>query len=439
MLRLGICSVGSELVSGEIADGNAVWLAQRAGEAGWTVSRIIAVGDDRDEIVATIGWLRERSDLVVVGGGLGPTSDDLTRDAVADAAGVALERRADLVAHLEAVYERLARPMPVDALRQADVPVGATVHDPKGTAAGFSLTVADGRGAEVVHVLPGVPWEYRDLAERVVLPDLTRRAGGAATVLRTVHVAGLGESGVGERLRPVSDALEAARSRPDDVAHGVELSFLATADEVLVRVKSSGADPTDARTRGAAVLDRVIDLLGDAVTSVDERRLEDEVARALVARGLTVATAETFTAGRIAAQLATPAGSSAWLRGGVVAHAPALLVDLLGVDAAALAAAGPAGVDRDLVARLAVEARARAGADVGVAAVGVLEDAEADEARPVGTAMWAVAVGGTVTVEDRFIPAADRDILQARAAAFAIEALRRALVADASAGGAVTP
>jgi nicotinamide-nucleotide amidase len=440
-VRVTICSVGAELLTGHIVDTNAAWLAARVIESGATMASMMIVDDDHTQIVESLRWLADRADVLVVGGGLGPTADDLTRDAVAAFAGVGLERRAALTAHLDAVYERLDREMPTDALRQADIPATAEVHAPKGTAAGFSLDVAHDDRVVRVHVLPGVPWEYKDLADRVVLPDLVARSGGRARITRTVHVAGMGESAIGAALRDLSDRLAGARNVPDDPDHGIELSYLANSDEVLVRVSATGDSPHHARDRAAPFVDLAVARLGEAVTSIDERRLEQEVVQLLESLGATVATAEGFTAGRVGTAISSVPGAAAVLRGGIVAYAPELLGWLLAVDPPVTSAAD--AVTPAVVEQMARAARDHCGADYAVATAGIVEEADATEERPVGTAVWAVALpDGTVHVEEHFIPAGNRDIIQARGGAFALESLRRQLAVARAAGGAsglVTP
>lgn len=436
-MKVGICSVGAELVSGEVADTNAAWLAHRVHDLGLDIGALIVVGDDQRELVDALTWLAARSDVLVIGGGLGPTADDLTRYAVGEFCGAELFRRQELVDHLHAVYDRLDRSMPGDALRQADVPDGADVHEPKGTAAGFSVDTTRGGRALRLHVLPGVPWEYRDLAERVVLPDLVARSGGLARVTRVVHVAGLGESGVGERLRHVSDRLAAARDRPDDPDHGIELGYLATAGEVLVKVVATGPSMPAARARATAIVEEASGLLGDAVTSIDEQRLEDELARLLLAAGLRVAAVEGFTAGRVAAALSSVRGSERYLAGGIVAYTTAALVENAGVDASTIAEHGE--VSEPVAEAMARYARQNFGADIGLATVGVADDQRGaaqdpggDDGPPAGTVIWAIALpDGRVVVEARYVPAADRDTIQVRGGAFALEALRRHLVGGA--------
>lgn len=404
--RVAVCSVGDELLSGAVVDTNAAWLLARVVEAGGQPAEVAIVGDAHDHIVAVLRRLLARADVVVVGGGLGPTPDDLTRDAVAALAEVDLARRPELVAHLDGVYERLERDMPEAALRQADVPVGARVHAPRGSAAGFSVDVeVEGRAA-VLHVLPGVPWEYRELAERVVLPDVVARSGGRAHVVRAIHVAGLGESGVGEVLAPLTDA-----SPPD-----VRIAFQADDGEVLVRVTGTGDTPSAARERAAEVVVAATELLGDAVTSVDDQRLEDEVARLLARADADVATVEVGTGGRLAAAVTTAPGTTGRLRSGVA-------VPDLDAAAGALGLSGTVGASE-----LAVAARDRTGATWGVA---LLVTADPGRDAAVGDTRWAiVGPDGSVRTAERFVPAADRDVVRTRSAAFVMEALRRQLVAS---------
>ncbi|MPZ87021.1 MAG: CinA family nicotinamide mononucleotide deamidase-related protein [Nitriliruptorales bacterium] len=425
-MRVGICSVGAELVSGEVADTNAAWLARRVLESGGRVVAELLVGDDRDAIAEALQWLARRADVLVVGGGLGPTADDLTRYAVADFAGVKLGRRRALVEHLEDVYSRLGLAMPPSNLCQADVPVGAQVYDPPGTAAGFALDVAAAGRDVRVHVIPGVPWEYRTMAERDVLPDLLGRSGGVARVTRTLRVVGVGESSVGEQLRELSDRLVRAAGDPEDPAHGIDLGFLAGSDEILVRVTVAGPTPAAARDRAAPVVAEIADRLGVSVVSVDEQKLEDEVARLLRAASLTVVTAEGCTAGRIAARLAGVDGATDYFRGGVVAYAPDTLPQMLALSPEVLSRHGR--VSAEAAEAMATTARQLYGTDIAVAATGV-EGPRRPEGDPeVGTVWWAVALpDGTVHTHERFIPG-DREIVQARTAAFALGSLREHLL-----------
>lgn len=417
-VRVGVCSVGAELLSGQIVDSNSPWLFERVEETGASVAVAAVVDDDRDAIVETLRWVAAQVDVIVVSGGLGPTSDDLTRYAVADFAGVDVERREPLVQHLEERYRRVGRTMTEDALRQADIPAGAVHHDPLGTAAGFSMTVAPGEGGDGVrlHVLPGVPWEFKGGVEAVVVPELTDMAGGVAKVTRTAHVAGMGESAIAATLRPVTDRLAAARTDASDVASGIGIAFLARSDEVLVKVSATGPSPHEARERASGVFDECLRLLGELVSSIDDRRVEDEVVDLLVELDRSVAVVEGGTAGRVATALSARDEGMRRLAGGrIVPDGPGRL------EHAALAADAERlreRLDRD-------------GAEVDYVVVTSAVRAQGDEAPP--TASWLVSgPDGTVTHERQALSGRDTDVLLARGAAFALEGLRRALLRERS-------
>lgn len=425
-MRVAICSVGSELVSGEVADTNAAWLAQRVHECGCRVVAHLVTGDDRAGIVDMLAFLAKRADAIVIGGGLGPTSDDVTRHAVAYFAGLDLERRPELVEALERSYLRLGRPITPSVLTQADIPVAGRVYPALGTAAGFALDVARSDRRTTVHVLPGVPWEYRGMAEHDVLPDLVTRSGGRARVVRTLHIAGMGESSVGAALEHIGDRLAAANARPDDPEYDIELSFLADPEDVRVRVSAVGPDPVNARRRAEPVVDEVAGILGDAVTSIDDRRIEDEVVRLLAVKGLSVSTAEALTGGRVATLLGTPVAGAAHLRGGLVVGTSSAWADLLGPATGAIDQSGVAS--RALVEAMAEAARRRFGSDLAVATAGVAGPMSASGEPAVGTALWSVSMAGGPCRTEEVSIRGDRHLIQSRAAAMAVAALRRALL-----------
>lgn len=410
-------SVGSEIVSGQVDDTNARWLARRLGELGADVAAHVAVGDDAEALASLLRFLLERAvaDVVVVGGGLGPTHDDITREGVAEAAGVPLEPRADLERRIAEAFAAHGRRMPAVNLRQARIPRGASVLPAEGTAPGFRLEVERGAGAAVLYVLPGVPWELRAMFDSHVAADVLRRAGARVTLSRVVHVTGSGESAVAEALGELLDRLG---------RDGPQVSLRATGREIEVMVTASGDDPASVRAHLDAVVDEALRLLGPAAAGVDDEDLAATVVRLLRAAGATVATAESVTAGAVAARLGAVAGASDVLAGGVVVYATRSKHDVLGVPDDLLDAEGP--VSEPVTRELAERVRRQFEATYGLGVTGVAGPAP-QSGRPVGTAFWALAgPDGTHVRGDRF--PGDRAAVQERVASAALEALRRRLL-----------
>lgn len=417
-MKVAICSVGTELTSGDATDTNAVWLSQRLNEIGAEVGWHATVPDDHEAIVDTLRWLSERNDAVIVGGGLGPTPDDITRAAAADVVGAQLERREELV---EAIAERFAShgaEMSDSNLRQADVPRASEAYPPVGTAPGFRVEVPRPDGVPCpIYVLPGVPFELKEMAERHVLPDLMSRGGTTASLTRVVHVTGMGESRVAETLRPV---LEAVEDRDD-----VTLAFLASSDEVRVKVTGRGEIPDQARAAGGPIVAEIVELLGSAVAGVDDERMEEAVARLLRLAGLTVASAESCTAGLVSSRLSVVPGATDYLRGGVTVYATDAKSSVLGVDEQLVEEHGPCSAPT--AEAMAVRVRELFDADLGISVVCVAGPSP-QSGQPVGTTMWALATADEVRSWTRLVPG-DRSTVTERAASAVLEALRRHLLA----------
>lgn len=428
--RAALLSVGSELLLGDLTDTNATWMSRRLKERGVEVLHHLAVGDDLEVIVGALRWLGGRVDLVVIGGGLGPTSDDLTREAVAAAAEVPLEHREDLEEAIVQRFAAMGRPMAPRNRRQARVPAGATAFPPAGTAPAFALTLTvpspSGSGDRAVRVvaLPGVPWEAQALWDAAVGGALDAMGATGVTLTRTVRVVGRGESDVASVVEPLL---------ADAVASGaVVLAFLARRRAVHVRLTATGVDADDARARTQPAVDAVVAALGAAVVGVDEDDLETLLVRSLAARGETLATAESATAGAIAARLAEVPGASGVLLGGLVVYTDGAKVRLAGLDPALVTTAG--AVSAPVTAALARAARERTGADWGVAVTGVAGPGPAPAPDggelPAGTCHWAVCgPDGVVHAEERRLTG-DRAAVRERLGSAALDLLRRALAGD---------
>jgi nicotinamide-nucleotide amidase len=412
-VRCEIVGVGTELLLGQIVNTNAAWIGQRLADVGWDCLRHTSVGDNQARIAEVVREALARADAVIVTGGLGPTQDDITREALAEVAGVPLVRRPELEAWLRERFARMgiARMAEMN-LRQADVPEGArTIDNPRGSAPGLIVEV----GGKPVYAVPGVPREMEGMLERVVLPDLAARAGeGRAIVSRVLRTAGVGESRLAERLTPLWEAAGAGQ---------VTLAYLASAGEVRVRLTAVGATREEALAEIAPLEAKVREELGEVVYGVDDETLEEAIGRLLNERDRTLATAESLTGGLLGGRVTTVAGSGDYYLGGIVSYATEAKAALLGVDEDLLATEGP--VSEAAAGAMAEGARRAFGADLGLATTGVAGPTEQD-GRPVGTLCLGVAdADGTVTTTLR--APGDRTQVRNWAVTVALDLLRRRL------------
>ena len=395
-MKAELIAVGSELLMGEGVDTNSAWVAARLAEIGVDVYRHVTVGDNLDRLTEVLRESAARADAVIVTGGLGPTQDDLTRQAVARLAGVELQRHDELVQFLYDLFARAGRDMPERNLVQADIPEGGRIFWPTGTAAGFSLELAD---ATVVYCLPGPPSEMRPMLERDVLPDLVARGGLSVTLSRSIHTSGMGEAGVAEACADIVEQL--------DREGGATLAFYASGGQTRVQVRAKAATREDAEALLEPVVAQVVAALGSAVTGFDDEGIGHAIARMLGRMDLTVGLAESMTGGRVSARLVEVAGASDWLRGGMVVYATETKAALAGVDAQILHAHGP--VSEETAGALAHAAAERLGADVGLAVVGVAGPSTQGD-QPVGTVClgFAFPAMGEVRTRRFQLPGRDR-------------------------------
>ena len=420
-MRVELLAVGSELLLGDIVNTNAAWLGQRLAAAGIDVLRSVAVGDNVARIAECLTEALDRAAVVLVTGGLGPTQDDLTREALALAAGTSLARDPELERALRARFAAAGRRVPELNYRQADVPIGATaLPNAAGSAPGLRLELAGG----VVYALPGVPHEMETMFDAVVRPDLRRLAGDAATLVsRVLRTAGLWESAAAEALTAEVDRLEAAGNPT--------LAFLASGGQVRVRITDKAASPDAARALIAPVEERVRAALGPAVYGADGDTLAGVVHRLLLARDETVAVAESLTGGLLGAALTDEPGASATFRGGITAYATPLKAALLGVAEPVLAQRGP--VSKKVATEMALGARDRLRATYGLALTGVAGPDEQD-GHPVGSGYVGLATPSGTTTRTLALPG-DRALIRTYAVVAALDLLRRHLAALSSVAG----
>jgi len=293
-MRCEIVAIGTELLLGQIVDSNSSWIGEQLALAGIDSHFQVKVGDNLDRIVFCIRQALERSDAVICCGGLGPTQDDITREAIARVMGVGLQRDDAIVAKIKAYFEGRGRPMAENNKRQADVPIGASlIPQMPGTAPGLIAPVGD----KVIYATPGVPREMHEMMLGTILPDLQRRAGQASVIRsRVIRTWGNSESGLAEVL--------ADRMIELDAIGNPTLAFQASGIEgIKVRITAKTADEATARKILDAEEARIRALLGDIVFGLDEESMETVVLRKLRARGLTLAAAEAITGGVLASRM----------------------------------------------------------------------------------------------------------------------------------------
>ena len=411
-------AVGTELLLGQIADTNSAWLGENLAANGVSSHFHQAVGDNHDRIVLALRTALARSDGVIMCGGLGPTQDDITREAIAEVMNVPLVRDQAIVDYIAAFFRARGREMSENNARQADVPQGAAViAQTAGTAPGLICPV----GNKVVYAVPGVPYEMAEMFERGILPDLRARMADsgeeegviASRVLRTW---GASESGLAESLQDRVDAL--------DVVGDVTLAFLASGIEgIKVRITARGRTLDDV----TALLDKeevevrraIAERLGDIVFGVDEESMEVAVAARLIERGLTFGVAESLTGGLIASRLVNVPGASEWFRGGVVAYASAVKFDVLGLPSGLV-------VTEPAAAAMAEGVRKVVGADVGLGITGVAGPADQEGVAP-GTIFVGIALPDQPTETRQLRLPGDRERVRQYGAITALDLLRRAL------------
>ena len=371
-MRCDVLAIGTELLLGQIIDSNSAWIGGELAAHGIDSLAQVKVGDNVDRIVVQLHRLLADADAVIVCGGLGPTHDDLTRQAIAAVMGVPLVRDEAIGDAIQAMFAARGRTMTDNNLRQADVPVGASIiPQTRGTAPGLICPVVVGGVDKVIYAVPGVPHEMYDMVQRAVIPDLIARSGEVGVIAsRVLRTWGESESGLNARLDHVIDQLE----RPDTPT----LAFLASGWEGLkVRLTAKAATAADC-ARQLDEWEHVIrGELGALVFGVDDDTMESVVLDACRRRGLTLATAESVTGGLVGARLTGVAGASDVFRGSIVSYATDVKRSLLGV--------GDGPVVSEAAARqMAHGVRERLGADVALSLTGVAGPAEQDD-QPVGT------------------------------------------------------
>ena len=407
-MKCEILSIGSELTSGQNLDTNSQWLSRRLAEIGIAVGWHTTIADDLDANIEAFRIATKRAGLVLASGGLGPTQDDLTREVLANVAGVELVEDAESLRKIEEMFRRRNRSMPERNRVQALFPAGAeVVPNDRGTAPGIWMRIGDCW----VAAMPGVPSEMYHMYETRVRPRLlTLGLGGGVLVQRKINTFGSDESALEEKLFDLT-----RRGQVPEV--GITVSDAT----ISLRILARAATLAEAQAQIAPVEETIRERLGTMVFGVENEELQDAVVALLLSKRQSLATAEGMTAGLVARRLGSVPGVSACFHGGIIAYDNRLKVELLGVPQTLLDAKGT--VSAEVAEAMAVGCRTRLRTELAVSTVGVAGPADAGPGRPVGLVYVGLAwQGGVSSVSFSWI--GTREEVQSRTAKLALNRVR---------------
>ena len=411
-MQAELLATGDEICTGAIIDTNSAYIAEKLELAGVAVTGHRCVGDRLEDISDALTDISQRAHVAVVTGGLGPTGDDRTAEAAARAAGVDLREDADALNGLTRFFKKRGWPMSPSNRKQALLPDGAQCLDnPVGTAPGFALMI----GACRFYFLPGVPREMKAMLAQHVLPTMAVRVAGMVRRIRVVTTFGLGESAVGEKVRGIENDIE-------DLQVGLRVVF----PEIHVRLYAGGADDIEIARKLDAAAQAVEERLRRRTLSTSGKSMAAVLGALLMARGATLAVAESCTGGLIAKQLTDVPGSSGFFIFSGVTYANEAKVQVLGVKETTLAAVG--AVHEDTALEMAAGARRVAGADFAIATTGIAGPDGGTEDKPVGTVCLGLATPEGGRAFRRVFPFGERDLNRRIFAAAAMDRLRQHLL-----------
>lgn len=412
-MKCNVVAVGTELLLGQIVDTNSSYIGEQLAAVGIESHLQLKVGDNLARVVAAIRLALQDADAVIICGGLGPTHDDLTREALAEIMGAPLEHNEQIAALIADLFAKRNRYMAPNNLQQAQVPRGASIiEQTRGTAPGLMCPV----GEKVMYAMPGVPHEMHDMLARAVLPDLLRRSGEASVIKSLVlRTWGESESALNERLDPIIHELESLGNPT--------LAFLASGWEgIKVRLTAKASSDKDADALLSIWEQKVRALTEDLVFGTNADTMESVVLNLLEERGWTLGLAESVTGGLVGGRITSIAGASRVFKGGVISYASDVKFDVLGVEA------GPVVSERAAM-QMASGAQRVLGASVGLALTGVAGPDEQD-GEPVGTLCVGVAFPNGQTFSTRSQLPGQRDQMRQFSVITALAFLRKLLLSE---------
>ena len=417
-----VIAVGSELLGSTRTDTNSLFLSERLSALGIDLRIKSVVGDERDDLATVLRQALERTDVVVLTGGLGPTDDDLTRDVVSEVMELPMSEDPAIVEKIRARFERRGLTMPEVNRRQAMVPRGAIVLDnPNGTAPGLFIDHQWQGRRRIVVLLPGPPRELQPMFDGVCAGPLRERAGTERTYRTSLFITGRGESHVEQKAQPVY-------SRWRDMTPPIATTILAAMGQIELHLSVRDDDEARAKATLARAKQELLAVVGDDVYSTDGRVMEEILGDLLKERGYTIAAAESCTGGLFTSRLTDVPGSSTYVRASVVAYAYEDKTALLGVPTEMLEAHG--AVSEPVAVAMAEGIRARTGADVTIGITGIAGPGGGTPDKPVGTVVIAAIVPGQPAYVRTYTFLGGRAMVKFQATQAAMDRVRRMLTVD---------
>ena len=408
-MKAEILSIGTEILLGEIVDTNAAYIASRLPALGIDIYFKAVVGDNLDRLTETIGRARERSDLVICTGGLGPTEDDLTREAICAVLGEEPAVDAALEAELRSFFERRGYAMPERNVKQCwMIPSGRAIQNPRGTAPGWWVE----RDGKIIVAMPGPPTEMNRMWENEVAPELQRRNPGTVLITRTLKTAGIGEGTIDEMVSPLLKSTNPS------------IGIYARADGVHLRLAAKAPDDARARALIEPVEQEARTILGAAIWGSDDETFESVIGKMLFERGLKLATMESCTGGLLASAITDVPGASRYFQGGLVSYQTEMKVEW-GVDQSVVDEFGV--ISPECAREMARAVRAQLDATVGIGITGVAGPDE-QEGKPVGTVHVAIDTAWAPPQSISYVFPQGRAAVKRRAVTTALSMLRTSLL-----------
>lgn len=409
-----LLTIGEEILIGQIVDTNSAWMASELNRIGVRVRQIVSISDTSEEIKSTINQLLKNFDIVLATGGLGPTSDDITKQTLCELFGAKLVSHINTLEHIRAIFATRGLPLTDLNAKQAEVPNNCEVlFNRLGTAPGMWFNV----NSKILVSMPGVPFEMKAIMEEHILPRLSALSGTDSIVHRTVHTFGVPESFLAQKLADWEGSL------PTDI----KLAYLPSPISIRLRLSSSGNNKELIEQKIEEQIGKLNQIIPETVFGYDTDSMASVVANLLIERGATLSLAESCTGGTIAHLITQLPGSSAYFTGGVVAYSNEVKITQLGVNPDVISNYG--AVSRPVVEAMANGVRTRFKTEYAIATSGIAGPSGATHGKPVGT-VWISVASSVATVSQQFNLGGDRERVILRSSVSALNMLRLLILSE---------